>query len=205
MIDKCTGPLTPFATKILDENISKASQYTAKWNGLHKYQVYGPWHDQHVVDMRQMTCSCRKWELSGIPCKHAVAALNEKEDSGEVVGEIYTYVNKVYWVETWRTMYSFKVDPIKGRAMWPKSEVPVTLVPPPHRNLPGRPKKKRRLTADERNEGKKGKSQGQAESQSQSQTQTQKLPRKYLSVTCRKCKQKGHNSRTCKGDGGNGV
>nr|KAJ0187153.1 hypothetical protein LSAT_V11C900465110 [Lactuca sativa] len=31
----------------------------------------------------------------------------------------------------------------------------------------------------------------------------QKLSRKHISVTCSKCKNKGHNSRTCKGQGGN--
>lgn len=204
VIDRCTGPLTPFGSKVLDANISAASQYVAKWNGLHKYQVKGPWHDQHVVDMRQRICSCRKWELTGIPCKHAIASLNEMADSGEVVGEMYTYVHKVYWMETWRTMYAFKVDPIKGRAMWPKSQVPTILVPPPHNKTPGRPKKKRRQSADEKSQSQRCK-ESQTESQSQGESQTDKLSRKYLSVTCSKCKNKGHNARTCKGQGGDGV
>jgi len=89
-----------------------------------------------------MNCSCRKWELTGIPCRHAIAAINEMSDNGESVGELYTYVHKVYWLETWKTAYSYKVDPIKGRAMGPKSECPTTLTPPPHHKLTGRPKKK---------------------------------------------------------------
>ncbi|CAI9284036.1 unnamed protein product [Lactuca saligna] len=48
---KCVDPLTPSATKIMEKNVNWASQYTARWNGSDKYQVEGPWQDQHVVDM----------------------------------------------------------------------------------------------------------------------------------------------------------
>ena len=82
VIKKCTGPLTPTAERLLQANISSASQYTARWNGVSKYQVKGPWHDQHVVDIVQMTCSCRKWELTGMPCKHVIATINEMADNG---------------------------------------------------------------------------------------------------------------------------
>lgn len=49
----------------------------------------------------------------------------------------------------------------------------------------GRPKKKRKRaqTEEPNNQGKS-------------------LTRKFLTVTCSKCKNKGHNSRSCKGQGG---
>ena len=142
--------------------------------------------------MKEMSCTCRRWELNGIPCKHAIATIYEMGDSGEVVGELYTYVNKVYYLETWKEAYSHHMDPIKGRAMWPKSQCPFKLTPPPHHTQPGRPKKKRKRSVDER-------------SQSQIQSQTQRLSRKHVSKRCGKCNNRGHNSRTCKGQGGNGV
>ncbi|GJY77727.1 mutator type transposase [Tanacetum coccineum] len=37
------------------------------------YQVSGPWDDQVVVNVVARTCTCRRWELAGIPCKHVVA------------------------------------------------------------------------------------------------------------------------------------
>ena len=114
---------------------------------------------------------------------------------GEDVGELYTYVHKVYWLDTWKEMYSFKVDPIKGIAMWPKSGIPITILPPPHHTQPGRPKKKRKVTADEKSQVKKGKSQGVWSGT--------KLSRKFLKVTCGKCKKTGHNSRSCNGRSGN--
>nr|KAJ0224071.1 hypothetical protein LSAT_V11C200087730 [Lactuca sativa] len=184
VLNKCQGPLTPTGTRILESNTTLASKYHARWNGGQKYQVKVPWNDQHVVDMEKRECSCRKWELTGIPCKHAVASLNEMADNNEKVGELYTYVHKVYWLDTWKEMYSFKVEPIKGRAMWPKSDCPTTLVPPPHNKAIGRPKKKRRITAEERIEIQQRKRQ--ANSQSQNDNETQSLSRKFLTVTCSK-------------------
>ncbi|KAL4574335.1 hypothetical protein LXL04_021164 [Taraxacum kok-saghyz] len=56
-----------------------------------------------------------------------------------------------------------------------------TLNPPKHHKQVGRPKKKRHRGFDELG------------------NHPTKLTRKYLTVTCGKCHNKGHNSRTCRG------
>ncbi|GJW09923.1 crooked neck-like protein 1 [Tanacetum coccineum] len=73
VIDKCTGPLTPTATRIIESIKKEAHLIKVQWNGANKYQVSGSLGDQCVVDVVSMTCSCRKWKLTGIPCKHDVA------------------------------------------------------------------------------------------------------------------------------------
>nr|KAJ0212863.1 hypothetical protein LSAT_V11C400197290 [Lactuca sativa] len=73
--DKAVGPLTPTATSVLERNKSDAAQYVGRFCGNGKYQVSGPWMDQCVVDMVQHTCSCRRWELTGIPYKHSLVAI----------------------------------------------------------------------------------------------------------------------------------
>ncbi|XP_023755303.2 protein FAR1-RELATED SEQUENCE 5-like [Lactuca sativa] len=194
VMSKAPGPLTPTTSKLLERNREASVQYRARWNGTAKYEVYGPWHDQYVVDMTNMSCTCRRWELNGIPCRHAIATIHEMADSGDKVGELYTYVNKVYWLQTWNEAYSYTVDPIKGRAMWPKSTCPFQLTPPPHHNQHGRPKTKRKRSADEKYD---------KQMQNHGAGEPEKLTRKFVSVRCGKCNNKGHNSRTCKGQGGN--
>ncbi|CAI9291399.1 unnamed protein product [Lactuca saligna] len=66
-IQKVVGPLTPAATTILDNIKSKAEQYVATFCGAGKYQVAGPWQDQCIVDVGQQSCTCKRWELTGIP------------------------------------------------------------------------------------------------------------------------------------------
>ncbi|KAL7598870.1 hypothetical protein Lser_V15G23623 [Lactuca serriola] len=141
---KDKGPLTPIATDILGARKKGVSQYIARWNGENKYQVIDASQDQHVVDVRNQTCTCRKWELIGIPCRHAIATLNEMSKDVEVKLDIYKWVHNVYWLETWQEAYSFKVEPIKGRPMCPKSNCPTKLILPPHRTQVGRPKKKKK-------------------------------------------------------------
>ena len=50
-----------------------AADVSVTWNGGDRYQAIGPHGDQCVVNMNLRTCSCKKWELTGMPCKHAVA------------------------------------------------------------------------------------------------------------------------------------
>ncbi|GKB44418.1 mutator type transposase [Tanacetum coccineum] len=73
LIDRCDGPLTPTTTKILRSNSNEARKYTVDYARDDLYQVSGPWNDQVVVNVLARTCTCRRWELTGIPCKHVVA------------------------------------------------------------------------------------------------------------------------------------
>nr|GEU61870.1 hypothetical protein [Tanacetum cinerariifolium] len=68
VIDRCTGPLTPTATRIIESIKKEANLMKVQWNGANTYQVSSLLGDQCVVDVVSMTCSCRKWELTGIPC-----------------------------------------------------------------------------------------------------------------------------------------
>nr|KAJ0219530.1 hypothetical protein LSAT_V11C300129810 [Lactuca sativa] len=86
---KDKGPLTPTTTNILDARKAVASQYIARWNGGDKYKLTGDLQDQHDVDVRKQTCSCRKWELIGIPYRHAIATLNEMSKDSEDELDIY--------------------------------------------------------------------------------------------------------------------
>lgn len=182
-ISKATGPLTPSATVTLDQIKNDAEEYIATFCGNGKYQVSGPWQDQCVVDVGQQVCSCRKWELTGMPCKHGVAAIWDMRKNDKHVGIPETYVHECYWLSTWKEMYSFKVNPINGKSMWEKSNCPTTLLPPKHRATIGRPKKKRKKSAVEFDELVRG----------------SRVSRVQKSVHCTKCGNAGHNSRTCKG------
>ncbi|CAI9301668.1 unnamed protein product [Lactuca saligna] len=120
-IQKVVGPLTPTATTILDNIKSKAEQYVATFCGAGKYQVAGPWQDQCIVDVGQQSCTCKRWELTGIPCKHGVAAIWDMGRNDKDVGIPESFVHPCYWLSSWKEMYSFKVSPINGRSMWEKS------------------------------------------------------------------------------------
>nr|KAJ0219418.1 hypothetical protein LSAT_V11C300120670 [Lactuca sativa] len=69
-IDKATGPLTPTATIWVGKLKKEATQLRFVFYGNGKYQVSKNLMEQFAVDMGQQTCSCKRWELIGIPCAH---------------------------------------------------------------------------------------------------------------------------------------
>ncbi|XP_023751678.1 uncharacterized protein LOC111900030 [Lactuca sativa] len=175
-IDKCEGLLTPTATTLFEKIKTDASKYVATYNGAGKYQVASTWQYQYVVSHVDMLF-CAIWE---------------KIENGENAPHVDEWVYPCYRLSTWKAMYLNKTDPLNGRKMWPKSDCPFTLLPPKHKtqyiNMC-------RLGDLRRREG------GGVD---EPNSQAGRLSRKYLAVTCSKCHNKGHNSRTVKGQGGSG-
>ncbi|GJW01586.1 hypothetical protein Tco_1556837 [Tanacetum coccineum] len=86
VIDKCTGPLTPTATRIMKSIKKEAHLMKVQWNGANKYQVSGNENWQGFL-YKHAVAACwnmavndraapppETWELTEIPCKHAAAA-----------------------------------------------------------------------------------------------------------------------------------
>ena len=182
-ISKSDGPLTPTATKLFQVIKNQASECIAQWNGGNLYGVTGPFNDQCVVDIAHRTCTCRKWELTGMPCKHVVATMWNMAANRVEVGVPETWVHPCYRLDTWREVYSHHISPIRAKILWPKSNIPTTILPPNYHPQVGRPQKKRKKSAGE----------------DIPMVRNNKLSRKSQTVTCTLCKSKGHNRRSCKG------
>nr|GEZ18094.1 hypothetical protein [Tanacetum cinerariifolium] len=86
VIQKCDGLLTPAVAKLFDKIKAASTGYTVEWNSSELYQVKGSHPEHYVVKLTQKTCSCMKWGISGIPCKHAIAAIHDMTDNGYDVG-----------------------------------------------------------------------------------------------------------------------
>ncbi|XP_071699927.1 uncharacterized protein [Rutidosis leptorrhynchoides] len=198
VIAKSDGPLTPTVSKIFERVKRSANRYNATWNGGDRFQVMDAYLDKQAVDLRTKTCTCRRWELTGMPCKHAVACIWDMSLNSVEVGDPEDWVNPVYKLDTWRQVYSFKVEPITRSVSWPKSECPTTLLPPHHKKQPGRPKKKRTKSANEVQEPSvKRKRNKSAIDKEQPMVSKGKLSRAGTSKTCKKCGKQGHNITTC--------
>lgn len=180
IIEKYDGPLTPAVAKVFEIIKENASGCIVDWNGADLYQVKGYLQEQYVVNLTQKTCSCRKWEISGIPCKHAIAAIYDMADNGNEVGIHEDWVHESYKLATWKAVYSHKVNPVNGREMWARFECPTTLLPPKIHPQIGRPSKKRM------------KSKGEIV-----MVKGNKLTRQGNTVTCSLCHAAGHNKRSC--------
>ncbi|GKA23420.1 mutator type transposase [Tanacetum coccineum] len=132
VINKTDGPLTPSATKLLKVAMDKANKYTIGFNGGK---------------------SMRKWELTGIPCAHAIATNYNMALNGIQVSIPEEWVHKCYWLATWKHAYSYTLGCLNEKTKEEKAQM----------------------------------------------VKDGKLSRAYKTVTCNKCGNLGHNSRSCKG------
>ncbi|GJW76436.1 retrovirus-related pol polyprotein from transposon TNT 1-94 [Tanacetum coccineum] len=115
VIEKSQGPLTPTVTKIFNVIKEKASQSTVVWDGAEQFQVNEGRQNLVVMNLANRSCSCRKWEVSGIPCKHAIACNFNMTDNGMQVGLLENLVHQSMRLQTWKTVYSFKINPVHGK------------------------------------------------------------------------------------------
>ncbi|GJZ44113.1 mutator type transposase [Tanacetum coccineum] len=83
-------------------NIWEVFNRQVQWNGRHQYGVTGPSGDQVVVDVHERTCSCRKWELTGMHCKHALASIWNMATNSIDVWTPKSWVHPTYWLVTWQ-------------------------------------------------------------------------------------------------------
>ena len=125
-----------------------------------------------IVDLSTQTCSCRVWDLTGIPCKDAVAAIQQTNRAPE------SYVFGWFKTDMFKKTYKFLMSPIPSEMDWEITNHP-TVMPPYYKKPTGRLKKQRKKQIDE-------------------PKSTTKVQKKGGFITCSKCLTVGHNARTCK-------
>nr|XP_017227610.1 PREDICTED: uncharacterized protein LOC108203301 [Daucus carota subsp. sativus] len=163
-IDRCR-PIMKALKNISKDTIScKAYMSKPGEYEIHEGKSHFP------LSLNNKICSCGAWQISDIPCRHAIRAMvHAKIDP-------HTVVLAWYSVRTYKQSYSHHINPLPDKEQWPAyADLPI-IMPPTLKRGVGRPCRNRRR---EEGEDKKGK-----------RTQT---------VKCKKCGCLGHNSRTCKG------
>ncbi|XP_021771494.1 uncharacterized protein LOC110735614 [Chenopodium quinoa] len=91
--------------------------------------------DQLVVNLESRSCTCRKWDMLGIPCCHVVASIYFVGKEPEL------FVDKCYYRDTYLSVYAGSIPPIQGERY--RLVVSMPIDPPPIKIGPGRPRKNR--------------------------------------------------------------
>lgn len=165
--------LTPSAEKRIAEAINRASTYQVLRSDEVEFEVLSAERSE-IVNIGTHCCSCRDWQLYGIPCSHAVAALISARK------DVYAFIERCFTVASYCETYSEDIHPIPGKIEWKKEgEVPMdedvrVVRPPKFRRPPGRPEKKRICVED--------------------------FNREKHTVHCSRCNQTGHYKTTCKAE-----
>jgi len=75
--------------------------------GSGKYSVCHGF-DGYVVSIVEKTCTCWAWELSGIPCLHAIVVMREERQNVEV------FVHEFYSLNMYKKAFANAINPVNG-------------------------------------------------------------------------------------------
>jgi hypothetical protein len=103
---------------------------------------------RHTVHLINQTCSCRKWQVSGKPCNHALAWICSNRGV-----EIKDFVSEYFSVGMFRAAYAGRVPTMPDRSQWPVVNLGFKVCPPRLKRGVGRPRVTRIRGALEGQEG----------------------------------------------------
>ncbi|KAK8956947.1 hypothetical protein KSP39_PZI000228 [Platanthera zijinensis] len=169
-VENQSTDVNPKITKKIEEEAKNSGMWMPLWSVNKVFEVvHLP--EKFVVDLDKWYCSCGKWRVSGLPCRHSISCMHYLNL------EVHLYVPDCFKKTVYGECYQHSIMPANGPNFWPKLKK-IEILPPIRRRAPGRPKKKRNMDANEE--------------KSQS-----KMSRKYGTVRCTRCGVAGHNKRSC--------
>jgi hypothetical protein len=115
-IQKLTRKITPKIAKKLEALVYESMDCVTLYAGDDMFEVSGPTGKQFVVNMRRRTCGCRVWQMTGIPCVHACAAIRHScKDAAD-------YVDDFYSLEMYKKAYEPVIYPMPSEEQWIKTQ-----------------------------------------------------------------------------------
>ncbi|XP_061986347.1 uncharacterized protein LOC133705230 isoform X2 [Populus nigra] len=135
--------LTPSKEEKLEKEMSIARSLQVLLSHGSTFEVRGESVD--VVDIDHWDCSCKGWQLTGLPCCHAVAVF-------ECIGRSpYDYCSRYFTTESYHLSYAESIQPVPNvdrPVQGELTEAGVIVTPPPTKRPPGRPKTKQAESTD---------------------------------------------------------
>ncbi|XP_018474808.2 uncharacterized protein LOC108846094 [Raphanus sativus] len=171
---KHTKPLTIAVEKKINRRIEKSKKFQVFPVSDDRFLVQGDTFEC-MVDLVRRTCSCGKFDLMKIPCRHAIKA------AFSVGIRAHTLTDDMYTTASWRSIYAESINPISvPEDAWiaPPHVQQAEVLPPETRRAAGRRKKRRYETVEDKIRSSQG-------------------TQRYKSRKCSRCGGVGHNRSTC--------
>ncbi|XP_057765915.1 uncharacterized protein LOC130986503 [Salvia miltiorrhiza] len=140
-LDSWKSVWSPSAMKTFEANKSDSVYCNVVWNGEYGYEVTDGL-DKHIVFIDTKTCTCRGWDLTGIPCSHAIASFFSSSL------DPLLSISECYHRDTYAKTYEHLIQPLPGVKFW-NVKAQDAIEPPQVEKKIGRPKKNRVRAAHE--------------------------------------------------------
>ncbi|GKV10451.1 hypothetical protein SLEP1_g21813 [Rubroshorea leprosula] len=138
-----TTKLTPSNEEKLQREVAVARSFQVLLTQGNVFEVRGESVD--VVDIDHWDCSCKGWQVTGLPCCHAIAVF-------ECIGKSpYDFCSRYLTTESYRLTYAESIYPVPNvdlPDLDESAESVVVVTPPPAKSQQGRAKVKPTETID---------------------------------------------------------
>jgi hypothetical protein len=139
---KLNSKVLPHIVKALNAKSRGLVGYSIHKGLGHIAEISGVYRDltpsRHTVNLEQRTCTCKRWELTGLPCNHAISLICSYRGL-----ELEDYVDNYYFVSKFKSAYEGWIEPIPDKTQWPQVHLGFKLWPPVLKRAAGRPRKRR--------------------------------------------------------------
>ncbi|XP_075674891.1 uncharacterized protein LOC142644096 [Castanea sativa] len=170
-IENFTSDICTNIVQKLEQLKVDSKSFSTVLSGCYIYEVDNE-YERHMVNLTRKCCTCRVWDLTGIPCKHSVAAIYKNLERPE------DYVHACYKKDTCVVAYKEMITPLPDQDEWVETNQLASVAPIVYKP-PGKPPMKRKKDADEPNN-------------------PYKVSRSYRPIKYGFCHKEGYNSWRCK-------
>lgn len=167
-IEKWTGTICPKVKKKVERHADYSGCVDVNPSSGGIFAVKDR-EETHVVDINVSRCDCRRWQLTGIPCSHAIACFR----LDNIIPE--DKVHGCYSISTYLRAYEHSIMPIRGKEHWENMN-DVEVHPPIYEKKVGRAKKTRKKAPIELERG-------------------TKISKHGVTMHCSICKSADHNKK----------
>ncbi|XP_024015843.1 uncharacterized protein LOC112089101 [Eutrema salsugineum] len=167
--------LTPITMGILEKARVDNKYCSTLRSSSTEYEVQ-EFDNSYTVLTSSHQCACRRWDLIGIPCHHAICVLDDNQESP------VNYVSPYYSTSLMQATYAHNIKPMNGEKLWPKVHKPPILIPE-FRKPRGRPPTRDRRKEPFEDLQNKG-----------------KVTRHGRTMHCSNCGEAGHIKSGCKNE-----
>ena len=166
-VEKLNDTITPYARENLSTNEKEARKLQVLHGRGRWYETLSQAGVKILVNSEDGTCDCGMWQMTGLPCIHALAVFMYNREFA------HDHVHWYYSKEAWKMAYDGNINPILDQSRCPEFE-PQNVEQLMKKTKVGRPKKKRTKAPDE-----------------------PRTPNATFSKRCLLCEKLGHNRATC--------
>ncbi|XP_027156045.1 uncharacterized protein LOC113756608 [Coffea eugenioides] len=110
-IEKYGGKLCPNIVERLAKSVEKSRHCIAVFDGIESFEVDG-FNRTSVVNLHRRSCLCGAFQLTGIPCVHAISAIQSMRM------KVKNYVDECYSKEAYLRAYAYSIRIVPSKEHW---------------------------------------------------------------------------------------